>query len=117
MRLLPKKIVLTALFAFIGLNAYALPLGNPADPALYCQGVVGDFFANDGCCDNDCNPCGGWNCWDFISFRFGYYGDFVFQDHKKKLLFLKVILTMCQSLPMQVYWFSTYANGWMYLQY
>lgn len=62
-----KKTVLASLFLFSFLQtAIALPIGNPADPALYQNSHI--------CCP--------WN--DYFSVRFGYYGDFVFNRHLKR---------------------------------
>ena len=76
MKTFSKNILLGAIACFSMGSAYALPLGNPADPALYTRGI---FF--DDCCD-PCDPCGGW--FDAISFRIGYYGDFIFNQHMER---------------------------------
>lgn len=54
---------------------YALPIGNPVDPVLLCDGL----FYEGSCCRllDFCDPGASW-C-EAFSFRAGYYGDFVFQ--------------------------------------
>lgn len=54
--------------------AYALPVGNPADPIMLQDGI---FFETN--CE-DCNPCFNW---DLFSLKVGYYGDFVFDRDLK----------------------------------
>lgn len=49
----------------IGSKVLALPIGNPAEPALFTEGCL---FNN--CCWSEC-----------FSFRIGYYGDFVYNRH------------------------------------
>lgn len=82
MKLISTKIILGAILLLTGINAQALPLGNPADPALYTRGVIVDGLL-DGCGNGDCNSCG-FNCFDFFNFRTGYYGDFVFKSHLER---------------------------------
>lgn len=53
----------------------ALPVGNPAEASLLCDGL----FWEGSCCLDMCDPCTTW-C-DALSFRVGYYGDFVFNRH------------------------------------
>lgn len=69
-----KKLLLTMLTILTCGAAYALPTGNPADPALTPQGL----FWNDECCEAPCDPCDpcGFD-WD-VSLRLGFYGDYVF---------------------------------------
>ncbi len=104
---LSKKLLLGAVVCGSFGSAFALPLGNPADPALYTRGLIlrrnycddacnpcngnGGFAFNNnfnnGCCDAPCDPCGtscGGSWFDNVSFRIGYYGDFVFQRHTKR---------------------------------
>ncbi len=54
--------------------AYALPLGNPSEASLMCDGL---FY--EGLCADYCDPCVSW-C-DAWSFRAGFYGDYVFERH------------------------------------
>ncbi len=71
------KSILTALAWFIisSSTLLALPVDNPLLPGLYRNGV----FWNQDCTKNsaDCKPL----LWKGFSFRFGYYGDFVFDRH------------------------------------
>ncbi|MCC5832999.1 MAG: hypothetical protein JJU12_08170 [Chlamydiales bacterium] len=53
---------------------YALPIGNPSEASLLCDGI---FF--EGPCYDLCQK--GVNWCDAYSIRFGYYGDFVFNRH------------------------------------
>jgi len=53
---------------------YALPVGNPSDASLLCDGLLWE-----GHCGNPCDPCLGWS--DAFSIRFGFYGDYVFNRH------------------------------------
>lgn len=66
-----KKLFVTALAILASGAAYALPVGNPCEASLLCDGL---FFEGD-CCD-PCDPCMSW-C-DAFSFRLGFYGDYVF---------------------------------------
>lgn len=70
-----KKLSLTLLTILTCGALHALPVGNPADPALLCDGL---FFEGT-CCLDFCDPGASW-C-QALSFRIGYYGDFVFQRH------------------------------------
>jgi len=69
-----KKLVATVLTILSCGAAYALPLGNPSEASLLCDGI---FF--EGPCYDFCQAGVGW-C-DAVSFRLGYYGDFVFDRH------------------------------------
>lgn len=69
-----KKLAATALMILSCGAAYALPLGNPSEASLLCDGI---FF--EGPCYDFCESGVGW-C-DAFSFRLGYYGDFVFDRH------------------------------------
>lgn len=66
-----KKLVLTALTVLSCGGVIALPLGNPSDASLLCQGVFLDKTCSD--------PCGSWL--DAFNFRFGFYGDYVYNRH------------------------------------
>lgn len=69
-----RKLVVTAL-AVIGCGAlYALPLGNPAEPSLYRNGVWWESS-----CADVCDPCFSW-C-DAWSLRMGFYGNYVYNRH------------------------------------
>lgn len=57
---------------------FALPIGNPMDPALYSHGLYCDDCCYEQCC-NPCDPCFSW-C-DAFSVRLGFYGDYVFNKH------------------------------------
>ena len=72
-----KKLATLAMLVFTTTSLMALPLGNPSDPTLYKHGMVLND-CND-CielpdCVSDCVP----GCLDWVSFRFGFYGDYVF---------------------------------------
>ncbi len=67
-----KKLVLTLLTLLTSGAVHALPIGNPAEASLLCDGLL--FCKNS---TGWCNPCGKW--WGNASLRAGYYGDFVFQ--------------------------------------
>ncbi len=69
-----KKLVAVVLTILTCGAAYALPLGNPSEASLMCDGLV-----YDGLCADFCQPGIGW-C-DAWSFRVGFYGDYVFQKH------------------------------------
>lgn len=69
-----KKLLLTTLTLLTCGAAYALPVGNPSDASLLCDGLIWE-----GHCADPCDPCLGW-C-DALSFRFGFYGDYVFNRH------------------------------------
>lgn len=57
--------------------AYALPVGNPSEASLLCDGLVWE-----GHCGSDpCDPCLTW-C-DAFSLRVGFYGDYVFNRHMR----------------------------------
>lgn len=69
-----KKLIATVLTILSCGAAYALPLGNPSEASLLCDGLF-----MEGACYDFCQPGVAW-C-DSISLRFGYYGDFVFNRH------------------------------------
>jgi major outer membrane protein len=69
-----KKSVLTVLVMLASGAAYALPVGNPADASLLCDGL---FL--EGHCGDPCDPCLTWL--DAFSVRIGFYGDYVFNRH------------------------------------
>ena len=52
----------------------ALPVGNPSDSSLLCDGWIWE-----GKCPDPNDPCLTW-C-DAFSFRLGFYGDYVFNRH------------------------------------
>lgn len=54
--------------------AHALPVGNPSDASLLCEGL---FL--EGYCGDFCDPCVTW--FDAFNMRFGFYGDYVFNRH------------------------------------
>lgn len=70
-----KKLVTLSLIIFACNASYALPIGNPSEPALMLDGVCWAGL-NDGCF---CDPCYSWV--DAFSFRLGFYGDYVFNRH------------------------------------
>jgi major outer membrane protein len=69
-----KKLCTTLLTVLACSSAYALPIGNPSDASLLCDGL---FF--EGHCGDPCDPC--LTCFDALSFRVGFYGDYVFNRH------------------------------------
>ncbi len=72
-----KKLFVTLLAVLTCGAAYTLPVGNPSEASLLCDGL----FWEGSCCMDPCDPCATW-C-DAVSFRFGYYGDFVFNRYFK----------------------------------
>jgi major outer membrane protein len=69
-----KKLILTVLTILSCSAAYALPIGNPSEASLLCDGVC---FP--GMCYDFCEP--GVNLCDAFSLRTGFYGDYVFNRH------------------------------------
>lgn len=66
-----KKLSLTLLTFLACGAAYALPVGNPSDASLLCDGWVFE-----GRCPDPCDPYQNW--YNALSFRAGFYGDYVF---------------------------------------
>lgn len=69
-----KKLVATLLIGLSSTLVYALPVGNPSEASLLCEGL----------CINaepfDC--CHPWQtCLNALSLRVGFYGDYVFNRH------------------------------------
>ena len=62
------------LIALLPIAGFALPVGNPWDASLLCEGILWD-----GNCSDPNDPCVNW-C-DAWSIRFGFYGDYVFDRH------------------------------------
>jgi major outer membrane protein len=69
-----KKLFMTMLTVLACGAAYALPVGNPSDASLLCDGLIWE-----GHCGDPCDPCLTW-C-DAFSVRVGFYGDYVFNRH------------------------------------
>ena len=69
-----KKLYLTMLTLLACGAAYALPVGNPSDASMLCDGLIWE-----GHCGDPCDPCLTW-C-DAFSIRVGFYGDYVFNRH------------------------------------
>lgn len=69
-----KKLIMTMLTVLACGATYALPVGNPSDASLLCDGLIWE-----GHCGDPCDPCLSW-C-EAISMRFGFYGDYVFNRH------------------------------------
>lgn len=69
-----KKLFTTLLTVLACGSAYALPVGNPSDASLLCDGLIWE-----GHCGDPCDPCLTW-C-DAFSLRVGFYGDYVFNRH------------------------------------
>lgn len=71
-----RKLLAIALTTLSCGAAYALPVGNPAEASLLCDGL---FL--EGHCGDCFDPCLSWcEAW---SFRAGFYGDYVFNRHFK----------------------------------
>ncbi len=68
------KFFTAAVAAFTSLSVFALPVGNPSEATLLCDGLFCE-----GHCADPCDPCLTW-C-DAMSLRFGFYGDYVFNRH------------------------------------
>lgn len=69
-----KKIVLLIWTFLVYTSLNGLSLGNPLDPGMLCNGwFTGN--GNKGCC----YPCD----WSALSFRGGFYGDYVFNRHMR----------------------------------
>lgn len=69
-----KKLFMTLLTVLTCGATYALPVGNPSDASLLCDGLIWE-----GHCGDFCDPCLSW-C-DAFSLRVGFYGDYVFNRH------------------------------------
>jgi major outer membrane protein len=69
-----KKLLVTMLAVLSCGATYALPLGNPSEASLLCDGVFWE-----GHCGDLCDPCLTW-C-DAFSVRLGFYGDYVFNRY------------------------------------
>ncbi len=74
-----KKLVTTFITLFSCGAMYALPIGNPIEASLFADSCRND--CNYSCYDNYFDDCWGWI--DSLSFRIGYYGDFVFNRNLK----------------------------------
>jgi len=66
-----KKLAATLLTFLISGSAFALPIGNPWEASIMCDGICWE-----GNCGDYCDPC--LSLCDAWSFRFGFYGDYVF---------------------------------------
>lgn len=66
-----KKLFVTLLTIVASGAVYALPVGNPSEASLLCDGFIWE-----GHCGDPCDPCLSW--FDAFSVRFGFYGDYVF---------------------------------------
>ena len=71
-----KKLFATLLTVMACSAAHALPVGNPSDASLLCDGLLWE-----GHCGDPCDPCLSWS--DAFSIRVGFYGDYVFNRHLK----------------------------------
>lgn len=69
-----KKLVVTMLTILTCGAAFALPVGNPSDASMLCDGLI-----MEGHCGDPCDPCLSW-C-DAVSVRVGFWGDYVFNRH------------------------------------
>lgn len=69
-----KKLFMSMISLLACGAAFALPVGNPSDASLLCDGLIWE-----GHCGDPCDPCLSW-C-DAWSFRVGFYGDYVFNRH------------------------------------
>lgn len=78
-----KTWLITLLLALAIGRAYGLPVGNPAEPALFCCHST---------CDEACSvPCDFFV--DLIDLRIGFYGDYVFNRHLKTVTQRKIDYT------------------------
>lgn len=71
-----KKLFTTLLTVLACGAVYALPVGNPSDASLLCDGLIWE-----GHCGDFCDPSLTW-C-DAFSIRVGFYGDYVFNRHMR----------------------------------
>ncbi len=62
-------------FLLLSSSLFALPVGNPAEASLICDGVFWDRWIN--CCGTGNPCCVDW--WERVSIRVGYKGNFVYQ--------------------------------------
>jgi major outer membrane protein len=69
-----KKLVVTIVTLLTCGGAYALPIGNPSNASLLCDGL---FL--EGHCGDPCDPFLNWG--DALTFRVGFWGDYVFNRH------------------------------------
>jgi len=69
-----KKLFATLFILLTTVSASALPLGNPWNASLYCDGIFWE-----GNCSDYCDPCATW-C-DAWSLRIGIYNDTVDERH------------------------------------
>ncbi len=74
-----KKLIVVTLTFLAGGSAYALPVGNPLDASLLCNGLIWEGDCCTDVWDFFCDPCTSW-C-DIFSVRVGFYGDYVFNRH------------------------------------
>lgn len=96
-----KKLLVTMLAVLSCGATYALPLMNPSEASLLCDGVFWE-----GHCGDLCDPCLTW-C-DAFSVRFGFYGDYVFNRY------LQVNATKDDVNQAEIYTNAAYlvANFW-----
>jgi len=66
-----KKLWILLSSVFVTTSAFALPVGNPWEASLMTDGIFWE--------GNGCNPCP--NLCEAWSFRVGFYGDYVFNNH------------------------------------
>jgi major outer membrane protein len=72
-----KKLFLTMLTILSCGAVYALPVGNPAEASLLCDGLIWEGHCG-------CDPCDPALTWcDAFSVRAGFYGDYVFNRHMR----------------------------------
>ncbi len=69
-----KKLFMTMVSVLACGAAFALPVGNPSDASLLCDGLIWE-----GHCGDPCDPC--LTMCDSWSIRVGFYGDYVFNRH------------------------------------
>lgn len=96
-----KKLLVTMLAVLSCGASYALPLMNPSEASLLCDGVFWE-----GHCGDLCDPCLTW-C-DAFSVRFGFYGDYIFNRY------LEVNATKAGVNQSEIYTNAAYlaANFW-----
>lgn len=70
-----KNLLISFITLLTSVSMYALPIGNPWEASLLCDGV----FCEGTCGIDLCDPCVTW--YDAWSVRVGFYGDYVYNHH------------------------------------
>ena len=69
-----KRIVIFMISVLTCGAAFGLPVGNPSNASLLCDGLIWEGY-----CGDPCDPC--LTMCDAWSIRVGFYGDYVFNRH------------------------------------